>query len=74
MYSNFGGIMLCVPQMTFVSRIARKTFSGVIGKEVTFTPNGVSASSTALAIAANDPIAPPSPTAFVPSSVVGQGD
>ena len=43
--------------MVFVFRIAFITFSGVMGREVTFTLNGVRASSTAFATAAAAPAA-----------------
>ena len=50
-----------------------QTRSGDSGRCRTFTPSGVSASSTALAIAAGDGIAAPSPAAFCPSVVNGSG-
>ena len=40
---------------------------------MTFLPSGVSASSTALAIAAGDGIAAPSPAGFWPKAVKGEG-
>src|SRR5919108_1712698 len=56
------------------SCIRRHTVSGVSGKSRTFIANGLSASSTALAMAAGDGMAAPSPAAFWPSGVKGEGD
>ena len=52
----------------------RHTDSGVSGRSQTFTPNGLSASSTALAMAAGEGIAAPSPAAFWPKDVNGEGE
>src|SRR5687767_11929703 len=52
----------------------RQTTSGVSGRSLILTPKGASASSTALAMAAGEGIAAPSPAAFWPSDVNGDGD
>src|ERR1041385_8077239 len=50
------------------------TRSGESGRSRTLTPSGLSASSTALAMAAGEGIAAPSPAAFCPSVVKGDGE
>src|SRR5688572_25118666 len=53
----------------FASWIARHTFSGVAGIEMSVTPTGASASTTALITAGGTPIAPTSPTPLMPSGL-----
>jgi len=53
--------------------IRRQTTSGLSGRSVTRTPRGDRASSTALAIAAGEGMDAPSPAAFCPNVVKGEG-
>src|SRR5438270_474156 len=53
--------------------ISCQTFSGVAGIVMSLTPNGASASTTALITAALDAIVPASPTPLVPSGLTGLG-
>src|SRR5439155_23954517 len=55
------------------ARISPRTRDGVNGPLRTTTPRPASASSTAFAIAAGGPIAPPSPSPFTPSGFSGDG-
>src|SRR5439155_1479243 len=52
---------------------ARQTRSGVAGISMSWTPNGVRASTTALITAGVEAIAPVSPTPFTPSGLLGLG-
>src|SRR6185295_14466385 len=54
------------PFAALAAWIARQTFSGVAGIEISVTPSGVSASITALITAGGTPIAPHSPTPLTP--------
>src|SRR5947209_19171559 len=53
---------------------ARTSCSGRTGVALTSTPNGASASQTALASAAGGATAPPSPTPLTPSGLSGDGE
>src|ERR1051325_679469 len=55
------------------SSIARHTFSGVSGRSMCFTPSGLRASRTALAMAGVAPMVPASPTPLMPSGLTGLG-
>src|SRR6185503_16830346 len=56
------------------SAISSSTRDGPRGARVTRTPNGASASSTALAIAAGGEMAPPSPMPLTPRGLRGDGN
>ena len=61
------------PDFSRPSEIARQTRSGVAGIWMSFTPNGRSASTTALTTAGVDAIVPASPTPLTPSGLVVDG-
>ena len=55
------------------SRIMPRSTLGVSGSESTLMPSGLSASSTAAAMAGGAPMRPPSPPPLMPYSVKGDG-